>query len=369
MRRFSSVLLAALFVLALSGLAQADGFILPVRPEVPLNQSYRIDYHDVRVTVSDGVADVQVEQSFTNLLDRPLEATYLFPVPDGAVVSQFSLIVDGKEMPARLYDRDEARRLYEEIVRQRRDPALLEYAGRGLFRTSVFPLPPRGTRTVKLRYQQVVGTNGDLCRLVYPLATEKYSARPLERVTVTLRIVSRRPINNFYSPSHAFTIQSRTDHEIVARYAERGVVPRTDVTVFYQLASTGDFDATVLSYRPTSGEDGYFLLLASPRAELPRGAVQPKTILFVLDRSGSMAGEKIAQAKQALRTILPNLGEQDRFNLIVYNDQVESFRPAPVAANSAEIGAALEICRRDYGSRQHGPGCRPTYRFAADSCP
>ena len=118
MRGLQSAFLAALFVLVLAGLARADGFILPVRPEIPLNQSYRIDYHDVQVTIGDGVADVQVEQSFTNLLDRPLEATYLFPVPDGAVVSHFSLIVDGEEMPARLYDRNEARRLYEEIVRQ-----------------------------------------------------------------------------------------------------------------------------------------------------------------------------------------------------------------------------------------------------------
>ena len=310
MRRLSSVLLAALFVLVLSGLAQADGFILPVRPEFPLNQSYRIDYHDVRITVSDGVADVQVEQSFTNLLDQPLEATYLFPVPSGAVVSQFSLIVDGKEMPARLYDRDEARRLYEEIVRQRRDPALLEYAGRGLFRTSVFPLPPRGTRTVKLRYQQVVETNGDLCRLVYPLATEKYSARPLERVAVTIRIASRRPINNFYSPSHAFTIQSRTDHEIVARYDERGVVPRTDMTVFYQLASTGDFDATVLSYRPAPGRMGISSCWPRPGPNCPAARFSQRAFSSSSTARAAWPGKKSPRPSRRYARSCPTWGRR-----------------------------------------------------------
>lgn len=341
MRHSIGVALACLFILLTPGIAAADGFILPDRPDIPLFQSYRVDFHDVTIEVTDGVAEVRVDQAFTNLLDRPLEVSYLFPVPEGAVVDRFSLVVEGKEMPARLYDRDEARRLYEELVRQRRDPALLEYAGRGLYRTSVFPIPARDSRRVILRYHQVVEAKGDLCRLVYPLATEKYSARPIDRVTATISVSSTRPINNLYSPSHTLTILDRTDHKVVARYTGKGIVPRTDLTVYYQLASAGDFDATILAYRPNPGEDGYFLVLASPRAELPKDAVQPKTVLFVLDRSGSMAGEKLNQAKEALRTILPNLGEKDQFNLIAYNDQVETFRPAPVTAGKKEIEAAL----------------------------
>lgn len=343
MRRSVVMLLSLLFVFTAATPVLAGGFILPDRPEISLMQSYRVDFHDVAIDIADGVAAVQVDQAFTNLTDRPLEVSYLFPVPEGAVVDQFSLVMDGEELQAKLYDRDEARRLYEQIVRQRRDPALLEYAGRGLFRTSVFPIPARGTRRVKLRYRQVVEMRNNLCHLVYPLATERYSARPLERVAVTLMLSSPRTINNVYSPTHALAILARTDHRIVARYAETGVVPRADLSVFYQLSTDRDFEATVLTYRPETGEDGYFLLLASPRAELPKSAVQPKTILFVLDRSGSMSGDKLRQAKEALRTILPNLGREDRFNLIVYNDQVEAFRPAPVAADPAEVGKALAL--------------------------
>ena len=89
----------------------------------------------------------------------------------------------------------------------------------------------------------------------------------------------------------------------------------------------GALGASVLSYRPSDGEDGYFLLLASPEVKAPDAKPQPKTVIFVLDRSGSMAGKKIEQARRALKSVLNNLREDDLFNIVVYDDRVESFKP------------------------------------------
>ena len=343
MKLWLLLFLAAMLVLGSPALTRADGFILPDHPDIHLRQSYRIDFHQVEIEINNGVAEVRVDQAFTNLLNTPLEVTYLFPIPAEAAIDRFSLVVDGKEIMAELYDRDEARRIYEKIVRERRDPALLEYAGKGLFRTSVFPIPAHGTRRVKLSYRQVVAAQGDLRSLIYPLGTEKYSAEPLDRVEVKVTINAKEMINNLYSPSHPLTILSRSEHKIVAKYAAANVLPRADLRLFYQLAEPADFQATVLTYRSERGEDGYFMLLASPRAELPAAAVQPKTILFVLDRSGSMSGQKLSQAKAALRTILPNLNAKDRFNLIIYNDKVENFKSLPCAAGKREIEQALSF--------------------------
>ena len=99
-----------------------------------------------------------------------------------------------------------------------------------------------------------------------------------------------------------------------------------DFRLVYTLTD-GALGASVISYRESSGEDGYFLLLASPEVKAPDTKPQPKTVIFVLDRSGSMAGKKIEQARKALKSVLDNLREDDLFNIVVYDDRVESFKP------------------------------------------
>ena len=93
------------------------------------------------------------------------------------------------------------------------------------------------------------------------------------------------------------------------------------------VSSAGAFSASMLSYRPSESEDGYFLVLASPEVKRADTRLLPKTVIFVLDRSGSMAGKKIEQARRALRSVLNNLRDEDLFNIVAYDDRVESFRP------------------------------------------
>jgi Ca-activated chloride channel family protein len=287
--------------------------------------TYKVDELEVNARLVDQVAEVQVSQSFQNTGSMPLEVSFIFPLPYEGAVHQLTLLIDGKEYEARLLDAKEARRRYEEIVRKNRDPALLEWLGTGMFQTSVFPVPPGGKRTVTLRYSQLCRQQEGLTDFLFPLSTAKYTSHPVEKVSLRVSISSREAIKNVYSPSHAVEIQRPDDCHAVATYTCKNEVPSADFRLLYDVGR-GKLSARVLSYRPEADQDGFFLLLASPEIKAPEHR-QPKTVMFVIDRSGSMSGRKIEQVQAALKAVLNELREGDLFNIIAYDSEVESFRP------------------------------------------
>jgi Ca-activated chloride channel family protein len=306
--------------------SQAQGLIVDRRAHVPIARAYEVREVSVDARIREQVAEVQVSQTFHNPGSFALEAEYLFPLPDDGAIQSIVLMVDGKELPGRLLPKDEARRIYEEVVRTKRDPALLEYMGRGLYRTSVFPIPPGADRKVTMRYTQLARRERDVVEFAYPLATQKFTAKPIDRLTLSVDIRSGAAIKSLYSPSHEVAISRTGDREALVKMEQRNVVPTADFRLLYTLTE-GAIGATVLSYRPSDSEDGFFLLLASPQVKRPDARPQPKTVIFVLDRSGSMTGRKIEQAKKALQFVLDNLRDGDTFNIVAYDDRVETFKP------------------------------------------
>src|SRR4030042_1678839 len=162
--------------------AMADGIVIPhPPPDVPIVEVpyLTIKYHRVTVTIEEQVATTHVDQVFVNEGRHEVEGTYIFPLPEEATISEFSMWVDGEKLEGQVLERDEARRIYEDIVRSRRDPALLEYVGRDAFQASIFPIPPGGERRIELEYSQVLPMDKGLVEYVYPLKTQKFSPRRL----------------------------------------------------------------------------------------------------------------------------------------------------------------------------------------------
>jgi Ca-activated chloride channel family protein len=327
MRTFARPLcLISLVFLGWATFANGQGLIVDRRPEVPVAGSYEVREVNVDARIRDQVAEVQVTQTFHNPGSFELESEYLFPLPDEGAVQNFVFLVDGREITGRVLPKDEARRIYEDIVRHKRDPALLEYMGQGLIRTSVFPIPPHASRTVTMRYTQICKRDHELIQFAYPFATQKFTRKPIERLGLSIRLDSKEPIKSIYCPSHEVDIKREGDHEATVKLVQRDVIPTDDFRLIYTLGE-GAVGATVLSYRPGDSEDGYMLVLASPAFAAGREEKPAKTVVFVLDRSGSMSGQKIEQARNALRFVLDNLREGDTFNILAYDDRVESYKP------------------------------------------
>jgi Ca-activated chloride channel family protein len=288
--------------------------------------SYKIKELDVQARLIDQTAQVQVSQTFVNDGSRPLEVSFMFPLPYDGAIEQMTLLIDGKEFPAKLLDAGEARRMYEEIVRKNRDPALLEWVGTGMFKTSVFPVPPGQSRTVSLRYSQLLRKQEGLTDFIFPLSTAKYTAEAPEKISLRATIESQEEIKNVYSPSHPIDIKRPDEKHAVVTYTCKNEVPGSDFRLFFDVGK-GKLSARVLSYRPEKDKEGYFLLLASPEIKSESGTPPPKIVVFAIDRSGSMSGKKIEQVKASLKYVLNNLRQGDTFNIIAFDSQVEAFRP------------------------------------------
>ncbi len=305
---------------------RGQGLIVDQRAMVPIARAYEIREVSLIGKLRDQVAEVQVSQTFHNPGSVQIEAEFLFPMPEEGAVQDFVLMVDGRELPGRLLPKDEARRIYEEIVRRKRDPALLEYMGRGIYRTSVFPIPPGANRKVTMRYTQLCRRERDVVEFSYPMSTQKFTAKPIQRLSIDLNIRGKESIKSVYCPTDDAEIRRHGDHEVDVRLERRDVIPDRDFRMVITFAE-GSFSASLLSDRPSDSDDGYFLLLASPEVRAAGVRPMPKTVLFVIDRSGSMAGKKIEQARRTLKSVLDNLREDDLFNIIAYDDRAEPFKP------------------------------------------
>ena len=313
-------------LLTAAAVANAQGVLIDQRRTVRIQDSFEVNEVKVDARIRDQTAEVRVSQTFHNPGSTQIEAKFGFPIPEDGAVGDFVLLVDGRELPGKLMDKDEARKIYEEIVRTKRDPALLEYMGRGLYQTSVFPIPPGAEREVTLRYTQLCKRDRDVIEFSHPLSTQKFASKPVKRLTIHATIQSKDAVKSVYCPSDDARIDRAGDHEARISLERSNVTPTNDFRVLYTLAD-GALGASVLSYRPDDGDDGYFLMLASPEVKAPDAKPLPKTVVFALDRSGSMAGKKIKQAREALKSVLNNLHDDDLFNIVVYDDRVETFKP------------------------------------------
>jgi len=363
MRR-SFFILAILFFTAIK--IHAQGII--VRPDF-LPADLELRQHRVNADIQEQVAVVTVEHEFYNPGSATVEGTFLFPLPQNAQVSRFSMNVDGKEMVGELLSADEARRIYEDIVRKSLDPALLEMADYRTFRARIFPILPRATRRLTLRYDATLPIEGKTVTFQYPmqgalshrsagvpfppplpqpLSPERDQRREPDRVrsqqsAIQIQINTATAVKNIYSPSHRVEIRQENDRRARVAYEANNAIDGRDFLLYYSL-DPNEIGATLLTHRPYADKSGYFMLLISPQVNPDATEVQGRDLVFVLDTSGSMAGEKIQQAKAALRYCLQRLGNRDRFGLVTFSSEARKFRET-LAAIEARDEAIYQVER------------------------
>jgi Ca-activated chloride channel family protein len=248
--------------------------------------------------------------------------------------------VNGKEVKGEVLDAGQARAVYESIVRQRRDPGLLEYAGEGMLRARIFPIPAHGEVGVTVRLRQVLQPTGGLFEWCWPLRAAGLGDATTGPVSLGVRITSQTTLSTIVTPHAGADIRRVGEHQATVSL-EGQVGQFEDLRVLYGL-SRQEFGMHLLAYR-SAGEPGYFALLVSPPREIVAGKAPPRRFVqFVVDTSGSMAGEKIEQARAALRTFLRSLREQDVFQVVTFASGVQTFFEQPRRATAANVAAALE---------------------------
>ncbi|HKG47811.1 MAG TPA: VIT and VWA domain-containing protein [Pyrinomonadaceae bacterium] len=332
-------LLLTFFILCIAATAaSAQGVIVPgpcrrcpdPRP-IPLPRALPIKSIKIDTKISSQVATTHVEQVFRNDTNATLEGTYLFPIPESASIAEFAIWDGDRRLVGEVRSREEARRIYDEIVRRQRDPGLLEYAGKDLFQASIFPILPHSDKKLEITYTQVVRAEGGTVSYRYPLGTGRQLAE-IGSVAGRVEVESKEPLRNVYSPTHVIDIKRSSDRRsLVSFESERGKEPQ-DFQLFYTI-SKEDFGLTLLAHRE-AGKHGYFLLMISPKDDWSEQEYSAKDVVFVVDTSGSMADEgKMEKARAALLYGVRILRPQDRFNIISFAGEEHLMEARLIAAD------------------------------------
>ena len=336
----------------------AQGVIIPIvcdirpcrplpRPQ-PLPNALPVKSINIDAKINGQVATTHVEQVFRNDTPYTLEGTYFFPIPENASIVEFAIWENGKKLVGEVRSREEARRIYDEIVRRQKDPGLLEYAGKDLFQASIFPIPPNSDKKLELTYSQILKAESGTVAYRYPLGTgrnvwsrptpiEDVAYRPAAQqqkfgtVSGTVEITGKEALRNIYSPSHEIDVKRKGETSATLSFETKG--NDNDFQLFYGL-SNNDFGMSLLTYRE-AGKDGYFLLQISPKDNISESELVNKDIVFVLDTSGSMADEgKMEKARAALLFGIRGLREGDRFNVIGFAGEEHLMENDLISANA-----------------------------------
>jgi Ca-activated chloride channel homolog len=390
------VLVVLVFV---ANAALAQGIIFPrpcPRPIIYCPPTSQISERPLRIKsihistkIEDQVAITQVDQVFANDTAYTLEGIYFFPLPESVSITEFAMWDGDKRLLGEARSRDEARRIYNDIVRARRDPALLEYAGKNLFQASIFPIAPKSEKRIELTYSQILRNDSGTVSYRYPLGTGwrangvvADSPRPIPwpipipiprprtprvprdryepenqipnqgsdlpnagLISAEVEIRSRTAIKSIYSPTHEIEVKRDGERKARLSFEVRATASQPDFQLFYTL-SDQEFGLSLLTHREP-GKDGFFMLLVSPKTELEGKDVSAKDVIFVLDTSGSMAEEgKMEKARAALRFGVNSLDTRDRFGIVSFAGEEHLLSERTIAANEEGKKQALAFIEK-----------------------
>lgn len=319
-----------------------DGYILPsprIKRMPPRHLT--LNYHRVYVNIEDQMATTRIEEEFHNPNNMIYEGVYYFPIPKGAVITKFFIYENGKKIEGEILKAQDARRIYTSIVRRMKDPGLLEWFNSSTYRVRIYPIPALQNKKIVVEYTEMLNIENNLIKYTYPLKIEKLSRQAIKEVSIQCNIKSKDPLKNIYSPSHDISISDRTEHYALITFEKNNLLPQKDFTLYYSVSSE-DVGINLITYKK-NGDDGYFAALFAPKIKLDKKDIVSKNIIFIFDRSGSMSGKKIIQAKAGLKFCIEHLNKNDNFNIIAFSDHQEIFSRGLVKNSKQNTNKAMDF--------------------------
>jgi Ca-activated chloride channel homolog len=381
-------LFIAILLLAIAAYrATADGGVLIPRDKAqPDPAILSLEEMEITVQIDNGDARVFVRQIFANHTERIEEGNYVFALPTLATVSDFAVWDGPVRIPAVILERRRAQEIYDQLKRQTIDPGLLQMGEQGseeakrsaIFSARIVPIPAYGTKRLEFEYHQSVVVENFKSYFAIPLRPDAYQAQSARQLRIDIELHSAHAISDFQAAAKSYGLQidEQSAHTVKAHFAGRDVNLTEDFVTTFQLQPAGSDTLQVITHRepnspqpsPTETaplrnnyQPGFFaaevLLGAGVAHEAANKSAKgpatqsPKTLIILLDTSLSMQWEKLERSYQALETLLRTLQPEDRFNLILFNSEIQSFSSLPVSADSAAIQRALDLVR---GSRLRG---------------
>jgi predicted Zn-dependent protease len=317
-------------------LAKVDGRVVPLT----------VGYHKVTVDIRDQIARTVVEESFVNHTNERLEGVFYFPLPQDASISGFGMWIGNELVEADVVEKQRAREIYETILREKRDPGLLEWTGGNIFKARVFPIEPHSEKRIKISYTQVLPLVGKSYRYSYGLRSELLKQNPLRELAIDVKLNSTQALSSVHSPTHTTARVDNTAHSAHVEFAAQEYTPKRDFEIVVELA---DNQPNIVLIPHRRGDDGYFMLMLTPpdgagqwqRDVLPDG--NPLNLLILADTSASMDAPSRAAQGEFIASLLASLGPADKFNLGACDVDASWVFLEPVAADETHVEAARKF--------------------------
>ena len=329
-----------------------------------MDSALPLEHTTVSGQVTGPAASVVVTQRFGNPLQEPAELDYLFPIPENAAITGFEVLVGSRQIQGDLREQEGARTAYEEARGQGKRAGLFEQRRPNLFAVRLANVQAGETIHATMRYQQRLKFEDDAYEFVYPMGlTPKYDSpqhpgegegthAPIARggeavgpVEISLAVDAGLPIGEPSSPSHSIETVRLDERRFQARLAGEHI-PDHDFVLRYPVAGAQSQAAGWTSgaaegaQEGQGAKDGFFLATLIPPAVEVETEPLPREFIFVLDRSGSMSGEPILQARNALRACLRALNPNDTFRILLFDTELEWFQPEPAAVTQEQVERA-----------------------------
>ncbi len=358
-----------------------------------------LKHTEVKAEISGFVAEVLVTQVFGNPADKPIEAVYVFPLPENAAVTDMTLVVAGRTIKGQIKRREEARKAYEEAKAQGKTAALLDQERPNIFTQSVANIPPGGEIRVTLKYTQTLAYDHNVYKFTFPMTVgPRYIpgepagkkgggwardtadvpdaslitppvTRPGQRsgrdISVEVRLNAGITVKNIRSASHEITQTALRETGAVIGLDPDDRIPNKDFLLTYEPAGKA-VDAAVLAHK--SGKYGYLTLMLQPKADFPLSEVTPKELVFALDVSGSMEGFPVETAKETALRCLAGMNPGDTFQIFSFasGNKLAFDKPLANTPENVALGRAVINGLDGGGGTEMLPALRQVLEFPKD---
>ena len=320
----------------------------PIPPR-PIHRFLPLELKEVKIAakIRDQVAQTTLEQTFYNPSNRKVEGTYIFPIPENAEIESFQMEINGNMTKGEILNAKKAKEIYEKIVRESKDPALMEYSDKAIFKIRIFPIEPKKEKKIKIKYKELLKKDGSMNAYKFPLRAEKFLTKLVNQISLKISIDSENELKSIYSPSHKIDIEREGKKSALLSYKEKDILPENNFEILFSThqddESSIGFD--FITYKEKGNETGYYAMLISPGNWRPDTLI-PKDVIFVLDSSGSMRVKKLDQAKSAINFCLKSLNKTDQFEIIRYSTETESLFGNLKSANKKNLNLAKDFIQK-----------------------
>jgi Ca-activated chloride channel family protein len=359
------------------------------KPEGDARLELPLQHTDVRIQVSGFVARATVTQAFANPYAEPIEAVYVFPLPDDAAVDAMTMHVGERVVRAKIERRDVARKLYEQARDRGQRAALLEEERANIFTQSVANIMPGDEIRIEIQYVQILRYEEGAYEVVFPMVVgpryipgEPTGAsgtgwapdtdrvpdasritpkvlRPKERsghdIALAVTLDAGVPIRGLYSESHALSVWEEGPSRATIELSPADRLPNKDFILRYEVAGAAPQVALIPHY---DDRGGFFTLIVQPERDMDATEITPREIILIADTSGSMQGFPMEKSKQAMRKLLGGMRRTDRFNIVRFaGDTATLFAaPEPYTAERLEQALAFVDAMRGSGGTEMAAG-------------